>query len=300
MLPESPRPATLGAVPRTSSVRWASPLTNFLRTHHTFSSASPETTPSVDPEELANMKVICLTALRGHRRLSEQVKLLAEHIQEEEVQQHKQHLDELQEAIFRKVDKSLEEQLKAQLIAMNMNEKYLRARVRRLERRVVHKVSQKQQEWNRQFWDERVHSVVKMSQKRLLQDVDKRLDQMEDRFTLGQQQKKKCREPATVRSVSSLSPRVGYYALEEKAGRRHPHRKPPQALVNRSSEAMPNPVVFSSPYCVEINREESEDVRSLLTEESFKSRKDESKKSPIEKPRWKHPLSQVLCKVGEH
>jgi hypothetical protein len=161
--PGSPE-GTLGAVPRSCSGQWAFPLTSILAEGGK-SSPSSINTPSTkveDPNELANIKVICLAVIRGHERLSAQLKSLAE-AEEKRQQSDLKHLNALQEDMLKKVDQRLKEQLKSQLIVLDSTEQQMRARVGRLERRLVRRVSQRQQEWSQHFWDQREASIVQFA-----------------------------------------------------------------------------------------------------------------------------------------
>ena len=324
---------TLGAAPRPASVRWASPLQTFLSSakcsgslsttasetsynlssfaipSRKLSSRSTSNSTAIDPQEVANVKLICMAVLRGHRRLSAQLKSIMEemsnhHHHHDEVnvpEEILQYLDEMQEEILRKMEENMDEQLRSQLIALDMKEQHFRANVHRMERKLVRKVSKKQSMLNEQVVNERLENVMQVSRTRM-KGFQERLDRME-RLLLLEERARNLKEkehlyhssskhiPGLLRLESNSSGNSNHRVCEESTKPllgSNPRRRRTRDLVETRN---PSPVVFASPLTEIAYDDNRDDVRSLLTEDSFVARQDPKK------PLRTHPLLQLLCKV---
>ena len=246
----------LGAEPLLRSVRWASPIKTVSP-----SSKKQAVAPEIDYEELANVKIICLAVLRGHRRLNSQLKLLMEEKGQIEArkgtEKDEESLKKLREETAGLFEQKTREQLKTQLIALDMEARH---RLALAETRLKQEVDR--------------HIRTENEQVKIFQQ---RLEQVEQQLFLQQHEQQLKRFAAQKRRTTASSCGTSLFFLD-------------------SIDQEPQPIVFASPPSAVIANDEDDDVRSLLTEDSFVLRRKHLSKS-VTKKSLRTQLRLLLCQL---
>jgi hypothetical protein len=256
--PETPSPSFLSQAYRSASnVPMVTPIAPNAKT----ASGDTNTAPAFDPTELNNIKLICLSVLKGYKRLTKEMQAVQKQVQasipKQVLSPTALHLHNAK--LLKQIQEEQQKTARTQLIAMDMKEQHMRAHVKKMERRVMRSVLNTSREYSAQM-DQRFEAVVQSVQYRL-EAFATRMDKMESSIRAGSRQRRGRRYPAIVGPSTN--------------GSRHIQQIPPSDTCDTDT----TPIVFATPFVQPVH-DDDDDVRSLLTEDTYVARN----KRPLWRP----------------